>query len=383
MPLDYNSLLLAIGFAGAGLAISMFGSWLTARTEGFLLTWSIGVGFVVVHVFVLSAYIAYPSLPAQAAAFALLMLGLSFLFGAAYQFRTGVLKPRLIATLAAVSTASFMPAMALRLDGLVAMIANLVACMLLVATAREHWAGRAQAPAANVAIAVLYLLTGLSFGLCAVVLAADDSLVLGRAPENWAEDLNLIVSIAGITGIGALSLALNQSRLARSHRQDAMTDALTGLMNRRALFKQVGAIPVDRFTGVLIFDLDRFKRVNDEYGHAVGDEVLRRFATVMTECLRGNDVAARLGGEEFAAVLRSTTTERAHQTAERIRQAFADLAIETESGELRCTVSVGIAFATSELPSFEEVLRDADRALYRAKSGGRNRVASANLRLAG
>jgi diguanylate cyclase (GGDEF)-like protein len=136
-------------------------------------------------------------------------------------------------------------------------------------------------------------------------------------------------------------------------------------------------------TGVLLFDLDRFKSVNDEFGHSIGDEVLRRFAEVMTECLRGNDVCARLGGEEFAAVLPRTTTERAHQVAERVRKSFADVTIETGKGSLTCTVSVGIAFPTSEWPSFEQVLADADRALYRAKNGGRNRVASANLRLAG
>jgi diguanylate cyclase (GGDEF)-like protein len=133
----------------------------------------------------------------------------------------------------------------------------------------------------------------------------------------------------------------------------------------------------------MVLDLDRFKSVNDDYGHSVGDEVLRRFALVMTECLRGNDVAARLGGEEFAAVLPRTTTERAHQIAERIRTEFAELAIATEKGELHCTVSVGIAFPTTDLPSFEQVLGDADKALYRAKTAGRNRVATNSLRLAG
>jgi diguanylate cyclase (GGDEF)-like protein len=383
MPLDYNSLLLAIGFAGAGLAISMFGSWLAQRTEGFLLTWAIGVGLVVAHVFALTAYIAMPMLVLAVVAFGLLTTGFSFLFGAARQFRTGRLQLRDVALLAGLTTAALVPPAAFGLDGLIVIIANYAASLLLLLTGHQHWLGRQEAPAANLAIAALYAVTGVSFALCATVLVVQGNLVLGGAPSNWAEDVNLIVSIVGITGIGALSLALNQSRLARSHRQDAMTDQLTGLMNRRALFKQAGATPVDRFTAVMVFDLDRFKSVNDDYGHSVGDEVLRRFALVMTEGLRGNDVAARLGGEEFAAVLSRTTTERAHQIAERIRREFGDLAIATEKGELRCTVSVGIAFPTTDLPTFEQVLGDADKALYRAKNTGRNRVATNSLRLAG
>jgi diguanylate cyclase (GGDEF)-like protein len=383
MPLDYNSLLLAVGFAGAGLAITMFGSWLSARADGFLLTWAIGVALLVAHVFAYSAYVGSPGLPLQLIAFALLLAGLSLLVGAARQFRDGKVPWRLVGGLSAASFALLIPPALLGLDGVTYIVANLAAGVLLAVTGRQYWLGRADAPAPSLAIAGLYVLTGLTYVNCAVVLAASGQWVVGHAPNNWSEELNAIAAIAGMTGIGALSLALNQSRLARSHRHEAMTDPLTGLMNRRALFKQVADRPVDAFTAVLIFDLDHFKHVNDAFGHSVGDDVIRRFGEVMSECLRGTDICARLGGEEFAAVLPRTTTDRAHQVAERVRKSFAALVIETPSGNLQCTVSVGIAFPTSELPSFEQVLSDADRALYRAKNGGRNRVAAASLRLAG
>jgi len=383
MSLDYNSLLLAVGFAGAGLAVTMFGTWLSARADGFLLTWAIGVAVLVAHVFAYSAYVGSPGLWLQLIAFVLLLCGLSLLVGAARQFRHGVLPWRLVGGLAAVSVALLIPPALLGLDGATYVVANLAAGVLLTATGHQYWLGRSDAPAPSMAIAGLYVLTALSYVTCAVVLAASGQWVVGEAPNNWSEALNAIVAIAGITGIGALSLALNRSRLARSHRQDAMTDPLTGLLNRRALFKQFADRPVDRFTAVMIFDLDRFKHVNDAFGHSVGDEVLRRFGEVLSECLRGTDICARLGGEEFAAVLPRTTTDRAHQVAERVRKSFAELVIETQGCSLQCTVSVGIAFATSQLPSFEEVLSDADRALYRAKNGGRNRVAAASLRLAG
>jgi diguanylate cyclase (GGDEF)-like protein len=383
MPLDYNSLLLAVGFAGVGLAVTMFGSWMSARTDGFLLTWALGVALVVAHVFTYSAYVARPGFALQLLAFALLLTGFSLLFAAARQFRHGKAEWPLVAALALGSALALLPSATLGLDGVTYIVANFTAGALMAATGHQYWLGRKDAPAPTIAIAVLYVVTGLSFATCAVVLAMSAQWVVGHAPNNWSEDVNAMVAIAGVTGIGALSLALNQSRLARSHRQDAMTDPLTGLMNRRALFKQVGGIPVDRFTGVLLFDLDRFKSINDEFGHSIGDEVIRRFAEVMSDCLRGNDICARLGGEEFTAVLPRTTTERAHQVAERIRKSFAEVTVETGKGGLNCTVSVGIAFPTTDGPSFEQVLAEADRALYRAKSGGRNRVASANLRLAG
>jgi diguanylate cyclase (GGDEF)-like protein len=383
MPLDYDSLLLAVGFAGAGLALTMFGSWLTARADQFLLTWSIGVTLIVAHVVGYSIYVDRPRIVLLVIAFALLASALSVLYGAAQQFRGRRASVRTMAALAAGSTVALLVPAAFGLDGLADVVINVIAAALLLAIARQYWLGRAEAPTPIVAVAILYALIGLSFALCAVALLADGRFVLNKAPDNWTEDLNLFVAIVGMTGIGALSLALNQWRLAGRHRHEALTDALTGLLNRRALLERVGTQPLDTFTAVLLFDLDRFKGINDRFGHATGDEVLRRFAMLMGETLRGVDVAARLGGEEFVAVLYRTTPDRAHQVGERIRKSFAEMVVETGEGELRCTVSVGIAFATGDAHGFEQVLSAADRALYRAKQGGRNRISSANLRLAG
>jgi diguanylate cyclase (GGDEF)-like protein len=383
MPLDYNSLLLAIGFAGAGLAVTTFASWLTARADRFLLTWAIGIALIVAHVLTYSSHVSDPQPLLQVVAFALLLSGLSLLFGAALQFRRREMPWRTVLAVALGCIVALVPPALLGLDGLVYIVANLAAGTLMAVTAYQYWIGRDEAPTAIWAISVLYLVTGLSFLPCAILPAISGQWVIGHAPENWTEDLNAFGAIVGLTGIGALSLALNQTRLARGHSHDALTDALSGLMNRRALFNQFGGVPVDRNTAVLLFDIDRFKTVNDEFGHAVGDDVIRRFAEILTECLRGNDTCARIGGEEFAAVLARTTTDKAHQIAERIRKTFAELVVETEKGSLQCTVSIGIAFPTTDLPSFDEVLRDADKALYRAKNGGRNRVATATLRLAG
>lgn len=356
----------------------MFGIWLTARSEKFLLTWAVSVLLVVADVFTYKAYIDAPGRMLGLATFALLLLGFSTMLGAAHQFTSGRSPLPRIALGAGISLATTLPPIALGYDGLGFMLENSFAALLLFATAYEYWKGRAESPVPIIGVAALYSATAVSFVLCAMVLALDGKLILGHAPSNWAEDLSLVTVIACMTGIGALSLALNQGRLAQHHRRNALTDALTGLLNRRALFDLHGGTPVGAFTAVVVFDLDGFKVINDEFGHATGDEVLKLFAEDLAANLRPTDVAVRMGGEEFALVLKRTLPETVEFTAERIRTAFAARRIETETRPLSCTVSAGYAFGSKEGMSFDKVLSAADKALYAAKRGGRNRVTAAS-----
>lgn len=383
MPLDYNSLLIAIAFAGACLAITLFTAWLSARTEAFLLTWAVGALLLVASVLVYSAYVMSPAPYLVVLAFFVHITGFAVLYGAATQFRTGKGPLRSIVMAGIPALVVALPGFATPFDGIGFILSNLVVAALLFLTAREYWIGRKEAPGAIGGLTALYALAGASFVLCAAVLIADGQLELGRAPQNWAENLNLVVGIAAVAGVGALSLALNQSRIARAHHRDARTDALTGLLNRRAVFdiyRERGLAP---FTSVVVFDLDGFKAINDGHGHAVGDEVIRRFADAITRGIRGVDTAARLGGEEFALILPRSSSESALQVAERIRRAFAEEVVETGDATLRCTVSAGVATAGEDGQPFEEVLRNADAALYAAKRDGRNRVVAEPLRLVG
>ncbi|RWL43833.1 MAG: GGDEF domain-containing protein [Mesorhizobium sp.] len=381
MLLDYNSLLLAVGFSAACLRLTLFGTWLAARSDKFLLTWAISVLVVVCEVFAYDAYIKAPGTALGVLTLAVLLLGFSVMLGAAHQFRTRRSPMPLTALGTGISYALALPPMALGYDGLGFMLENALAALLLFGTAYEYWRGRAEAPVHLIGVSLLYSLTAASFVLCAAVLAWDGKLVHGHAPSNWAEDLSLVIVIASMTGIGALSLALNQGRLARHHQREAQTDALTGLLNRRALFDLHGRMPVNAFTAVVVFDLDGFKAINDEFGHAAGDELLKVFAEVLSADLRSTDSVARMGGEEFAMVLKRTLPETAEAAAERVRAALAARIVQTEAGPLRCTVSAGFAFGSSEGMSFDKVLSAADKALYAAKRAGRNRVL--DFRLAG
>lgn len=383
MPLDYNSLLIAIAFAGACLGITLFAAWLSARSEAFLLTWAVGALLLVVSVLVYSAYVMSPARYLVILAFFVHITGFAVLYGAARQFRTGEppLRSILLAGIPALLVA--LPGFATRFDAIGFILSNLAVAALLFLTAHEYWVGRKEAPGPITGLTGLYAIAGASFVICAAVLIVDGRLELGRAPENWAENLNLVVGIAAVAGVGAISLALNQSRLARSHHREARTDALTGLLNRRALFDMYRERDLPPFTSVVVFDLDGFKTINDGHGHAIGDTVLQRFASAVRASIRDTDPAARLGGEEFALILPRSDADSALQAAERIRRAFAEEAIETAGEMLRSTVSAGVATAGVEGQPFEEVLRNADAALYAAKRDGRNRVVAEPLRLVG
>jgi diguanylate cyclase (GGDEF)-like protein/PAS domain S-box-containing protein len=159
----------------------------------------------------------------------------------------------------------------------------------------------------------------------------------------------------------------------------AMRDALTSLFNRR-YFLELAELQLDRAERagtpltLCMFDADHFKAINDQHGHSSGDEVLKAIARAAESAVRGNDVLARIGGEEFAVLLPDTEPAAAARVAERIRCAIEALAIEGEQlGSIRPTVSVGLAQRAPGM-DVEELLREADAALYRAKQSGRNCV---------
>ncbi|MFX1676340.1 diguanylate cyclase [Paraburkholderia sp. A2WS-5] len=172
----------------------------------------------------------------------------------------------------------------------------------------------------------------------------------------------------------------HQHLLLKQLQTDADFDPLTGLANRRYFEKAAGQAVAHarrhhRPLSVLALDLDYFKRVNDTWGHAIGDRVLAVTSRVFEHALREDDLAARIGGEEFTAILLDTPEERARMVAERIRHALQDTPIELDDGgTLTQTCSIGIACYDEAEDSLEATLKRADAALYAAKHAGRNRV---------
>lgn len=157
----------------------------------------------------------------------------------------------------------------------------------------------------------------------------------------------------------------------------ALTDHLTGLPNRRALERAM-SLTQNKPTSLVILDLDHFKRINDEEGHPAGDEVLKRVALVLRESLREGDLAARVGGEEFALWLPLTPLEEAKDVAERLRATLEQTTVNWGGGQLSVTGSFGVSTYPDSVSELNNLYATADAALYRAKEAGRNRVEVAN-----
>ncbi|GAB4302955.1 MAG: GGDEF domain-containing protein [Thiohalomonadaceae bacterium] len=191
--------------------------------------------------------------------------------------------------------------------------------------------------------------------------------------------LGLLWVLLLFIGFSLLAQAFQLRLLLLIHRQ-ATRDSLTGLFNRGALLRHAAVVLEDSKNNgapyaVLMIDLDRFKQINDTYGHLGGDNVLRAVAGVLAHEVMANRVPGRFGGEEFMLLMGNTTLAEAMQQAEQLRSAIAALVVETDAGPLTVTTSIGVAEGQPG-ESLEQVVRRADQALYTAKEKGRNLVAS-------
>lgn len=196
---------------------------------------------------------------------------------------------------------------------------------------------------------------------------------------------SLVTSLWFLESFAALNLIslglilMISQRLQLELDRQASYDGLTGTLNRRA-FERVAeaewsrAVRHDLPLAVLVLDLDRFKSLNDTYGHDAGDIWLRAFADLTQGLLRREDLLCRYGGEEFLALLPQTSLDSARLAAERIRRGVEGLRLAHGGAELASTVSIGVAIRDGADTTLKAVIAAADRALYRAKAEGRNRV---------
>jgi diguanylate cyclase (GGDEF)-like protein len=195
----------------------------------------------------------------------------------------------------------------------------------------------------------------------------------------WVRMFSVELMLYAIGTVFVIFILVSE-RTVTVHKTAASMDPLTGMFNRRGFAEATSRViereaNAGRPVTVLIFDIDHFKSINDRFGHAAGDEILKLFAAIVINSLRITDLSGRIGGEEFAALL-TCSLDGAVVVAERVREAFANSGIAVEDGPVDTTVSIGVAGgpAGTEL---EVLLAAADAALYQAKRGGRNRVEAA------
>jgi diguanylate cyclase (GGDEF)-like protein len=246
---------------------------------------------------------------------------------------------------------------------------------------------------ASLATGVLYT-TVVLFGLLArsrALVALFAALALALVIAGWwfgpdAGDLapvvtinrSLILVVVAIVATVAWHYLRVQRALETALRRVAELDPLTNVLNRAGLMaalrrRQAEFLRYGTGYSIVLIDVDHFKQVNDRFGHAAGDQVLRRVAEIIKASVRDVDTVGRYGGEEFIALLPSTALDSAQATAERIRIAIAQVPIRVARAQLHVTVSAGVAQVERTI-GVEELIANADSAMYEAKRRGRNRV---------
>ena len=252
-------------------------------------------------------------------------------------------------------------------------------CVLVVAAAGTGGPHSAVLPWFAIVPAMATLRFRLAVSIALAGAAAVLIVAVGFAVDPAAAADNPVVMIAAlvmVANIVGVSSALMWGEL--EHRDRAVLDPLTGLLNRASLESRAAEIEqqarlTDSAVSVVIVDLDRFKRVNDEYGHETGDAVLRDAAYEIRKSLRSFELVYRIGGEEFLLLLPGADLDAGLEVAERVRVAVAS----ARPGDLDLTLSAGVAMGTGDGVSYEELFRAADRALLDAKREGRDRVVAA------
>lgn len=200
-------------------------------------------------------------------------------------------------------------------------------------------------------------------------------LKVGRATGAYSrDDLRQLDILAGLA-----SLAMDNCQLFQQAEQSAFRDHLTGLLTHRAFQDQLDSVLLEasrynQSVSLILVDVDHFKSVNDSYGHQAGDQVLQGVAHILDRNVRNVDIIARYGGEEFAILLLQTPHRQACETAEKIRLDLADQGIEIPNGALSVTASFGVATYPEDATSSQQLFRQADQRLYKAKNSGRNQV---------
>jgi diguanylate cyclase (GGDEF)-like protein len=263
-------------------------------------------------------------------------------------------------------------------------VSSPIIAVLLVLAGAEFWRGRAERLPSRWAVIVLHATFALFF-LLRIPLMGLLPFPFGALPiePGSVAAFNLIMFFHTLL-ITVLVVALTKERLELEQRTKAQTDPLTGALNRRA-FSSRGSRIVQRHgiarepLCLLFLDLDRFKSLNDRFGHSGGDDILVRFVDVVHDNIRPTDFLFRIGGEEFCCLLPQTSVMQAHRVAERIRHQFETAAVDIGGSVVQATVSIGIATTETFGYDLDTLMRRADMAVYAAKQQGRNRVVVATL----
>jgi diguanylate cyclase (GGDEF)-like protein len=379
MELHIPTLAAVAVFVAAILGALLLLAWRRDQSTDALVWWGSGYLLGGLSFALLAARGSIPDVLSIEMANGLLLVGYGLLYAGmrAFAGRETPVTTFLIAPLVWL-TAMRVPAIAGDINARIVIVTSMQ-CTFVVLIAYELWRERAE-PLLSRWPTIIALLTHAAMLSGRIVLAVATPFAshadLFRSP-TFA--LLAFGTVLYTITFAFLLLSMTKERTELGHKTAALVDPLTGLANRRAFLNEAEAVIDERAArseplAVLLADLDRFKTVNDRFGHPAGDEVLRLFASVLRRCLGAYGMAGRLGGEEFAILLPGTREEAALELAETVRRAFAEAAMSVGGHAVNGTVSIGVATSRIGTRDLLGLLSRADDALYRAKEAGRNRV---------
>ncbi len=382
MQLDIQTLSVVTVFVTALLGALLVFAGLQNRAVRAPMVWGAAYITSAVGLALLTTHGSAPDWLSVNVANALVLLGSGLIWAGARMFDGRPVRPGLVASPAALwLIACAVPAFATDINLRVVLASTLMA-MLAAVTADEFWRGRAE-PLMSRWPTVLVL-----FAYAAALLARIPATLL--SPILAGQSLMSGVSFALLAFgtllftvvLAFLLLNMTKERSELKHKIASLIDPLSGVPNRRAFIDGANRLLVQQSQdfeplAVFLFDLDRFKTINDQLGHGTGDTVLKIFAAAATHTLGSDTLFGRIGGEEFAAMLPVGDIGEAVAIADRVRRNFASAAAAHATGDIHPSVSVGVTLGCDPHTPTSELLASADQALYRAKANGRNRVEAA------
>ena len=377
--LDVPTLFAVTVFISLSGGVLLLFSWLQNRSTTALALWGSGYLLAAASAAVLASH-AIPVGLAVCLGNALMCAAYGVLWSGARSFEGRRVQLPLSAAGAAIWIVAFQfdgvaQSLALRM-----VLTSLITAAYALLSAGELWYARDRELLSRWPT-LLLILTHAGFLLARVPLA--DALTSAMVAGNASSTVVTVMAFEAMFAVFCvpfLRVAMSKERAELEQRRAALTDSLTGIANRRAFFDFGGPLLARtladrRPAALLLFDLDRFKEVNDTAGHQTGDRVLKTFCDLVGAAMRPGDLFGRIGGEEFVCLLPDAAMGEALRRAEHVRRAFEST--QFAGLTVRHTVSVGATVTTEAGCDLPALLASADRALYRAKAEGRNRVAPA------
>ena len=373
LDIEPNTLFVVNAISLGAFAIAFFCIWLKQRDKAYWLYWT-AANFVLSLVFTIFVVIDRSQIMQMAFVNALLVLGVALRWQAlrSFFYRKNYVEFNLIVLLLVI--APYFLSSYVRHSVIFGAV-NVILFAEIALIIRELLKPNKEVLPSRWGLMVAYGIVGLAFLLRIVQAWLISPDTMTPLPLDHLLTVQLLIVSIHIVASGAFAISIAYERGISELRQMVLRDPLTELYNRRAYELTLAEHkPDDGSFALILLDIDHFKRINDAFGHAAGDIALKRCANILMQVFRKTDFIARIGGEEFVAILPETTMKEAYEFAEAVRLAVENDAFEYNGNIVRLTISAGVCLATAGGSSFSDITQNADLSLYSAKNNGRNRV---------